>query len=118
MLVSGVIWCCYGDPDIRVTKIDQPVAFIRETDAIFSDDRWMAVVNYNLTPYEAVVSALRENLLATEKLVDQSTFIGELHRVESMLHSLEEKLDNIKRFLPRNLKKRGIFDLGGTALKY
>jgi hypothetical protein len=35
-----------------------------------------------------------------------------------VLQSIEGKLNNIKRFLPRKVKKRGLFDIGGSALQF
>jgi hypothetical protein len=61
---------------------------------------------------------LNGNLHTIRKLVEKSTPIGELHRLEGAHYNIEEKLDNIQRFLPRNIPKRGLFNIGVTALKY
>jgi hypothetical protein len=103
--------------DIRITQIDRPVAFLREGDAIFSDDHWNAVINYDVSIYDSVVSTLGENLAAKE-MADQSTSNGELRQVEAALNTLREKVTGIKRFLPRSIRKRGLFNIGGTILKH
>jgi hypothetical protein len=51
-------------------------------------------------------------------LVEKSTSIGELHRLQNALFGIEGKLDSIRKFLPRQLRKRGLFNIGGSALQY
>jgi chromosome condensin MukBEF ATPase and DNA-binding subunit MukB len=76
------------------------------------------VINYELTIYDSIVSTLCENLLAAKEMDDQSTSIGELRQVTTARNTLREKVTGIKRFLPRAMSKRGLFNIGGTILKH
>lgn len=75
-------------------------------------------MNYDLLIYYSVISTLGENLLAAKEMFDQSTSIGDLSQVEEVLHISSDNITSIRRFLPRNIIKRGIFNIGGSALKY
>ena len=100
-----------------VTNIDQPIAFLKEGSAIFSDDRWNAIINFDLTQFSSLLSRLEKDLEITRESTAQSNSIGELKQVEEALQSARDKLDRIHRFLPRHSRKRGLFNLGGTILK-
>jgi TfoX/Sxy family transcriptional regulator of competence genes len=112
MLFQGWWFVCHGSPEIVISQIDQPVAFLRESDSIFSGNQWRAVINFNLFQYDTVITALEANLC-----VVKSTSRGELRQVEEILRSLKDKLDRIRCFLSRTSRKRGLFNLGSTVLK-
>jgi hypothetical protein len=103
---------------IKITGINQPVAFIRESDAVFSEDCWTAIVNFDLSPYDSAVSTLTYHLHEIRNIEETTASSGELSNLEGVLQNIEGKLNNIKRFLPRKVKKRGLFDIGGSALQY
>jgi hypothetical protein len=80
-------------------------------------DRGNAIVNFDLTQYDDAIASLEENLHAAKITAEQTTSIGELRQVEMALHSIAEKLASVRRFLPRNSRKRGLFNIGGSILK-
>jgi hypothetical protein len=103
--------------EIEIRQINQPVAFLRQKDVVLSDDRWLALLSFNLTQHASVLTELEKNLHAVREAATQSTSIGETRQVEEALHALQEKLANIQRFLPRPTRKRGLLNVGGTVLK-
>jgi len=106
-----------GAPDLNITLIKGPVAFLKEYDAVFSNDRWSVVVNYDLDQFEAAVSTVTITLREVHELSKNSTSIGEFTQVEEALRSLGDHMRSIRQYLPRSLGKRGLFDVGGSALK-
>jgi hypothetical protein len=103
--------------EIEVSQIEQPVAFLRQKDVVLSDDRWLALISFNLTQHASVLTELERNLHAVREAAAQSTSIGETRQVKEALRALQEKLANIQRFLPRPPRKRGLLNVGGTILK-
>jgi hypothetical protein len=103
--------------EIVVSPINHPVAFIHESDAVFTDDRWNAIVKFDLTQHDDAMATLEENLHTEKTMAEQTTSIGELRQVEIVVHSIAEKLASIRHFLPRNSRKRGLFNVGGSMLK-
>jgi hypothetical protein len=43
--------------------------------------------------------------------------IEELHRVKRVIDSLDDKLTNLKQFLPKPERKRGLINMGSSLLK-
>jgi hypothetical protein len=52
MLVRG------SRQEIAITQIDQPVAFLRLKDVMLLDDRWNALISFNLTQHAAILAEL------------------------------------------------------------
>jgi hypothetical protein len=103
--------------EIEVSQINQPVAFLRQKDVVLSDDRWLALLSFNLTQHASVLTELEVNLHAVRVADTQSTSICEKRQAEEALRALKDKLANIQRFLPRPTRKRGLLNVGGTVLK-
>jgi hypothetical protein len=103
--------------EIAVSQIDKPVAFLRQKDVVVSDDRWLALLSFNLTQHASVLTELEANLHTARAATEQSTSIGEMRQIEEALRALTEKLAHIQRFLPRPTRKRGLLNIGGTILK-
>jgi hypothetical protein len=95
----------YSSADIVVLQINHLVAFVHETHTVFTDDRWNAMVNFELTQYDDAIAAFEENLHAAKDMAEQTTSIGELRQVEMAVHSIADKQASIRRFLPRNSQK-------------
>jgi hypothetical protein len=67
--------------------------------------------------HENVTTTLREDLKQMKEANKQSFPIGELRYVESALSIVENKLAELKEYLPKASKRRGLIDLGGSILK-
>jgi hypothetical protein len=61
MNVSGLLMCYVGAEVIN-SQFNNSVLFVKEKDLIFTSDYWKIIVNFDLMPYEDVVSTLREDL--------------------------------------------------------
>jgi hypothetical protein len=83
----------------------------------FTNDYWKIIVNFDLMPYEEVVTTLREDLRELKEASKRSLPIGELRYVEAALRAAETKLADLKEYLPKADKRRGFIDIGGTFLK-
>jgi hypothetical protein len=55
-IVTGV-FAQYSLQEIAISQINQPVAFLRQKDFL-SDDRWLALLSFNITQHAAVLSEL------------------------------------------------------------
>jgi hypothetical protein len=62
--------------------VEGPVVFLKEYDAVFSNDRWSVVVNFDLTQFETTVSTVTASLRETKELSKNSTSWGEFKQVE------------------------------------
>jgi hypothetical protein len=67
--------------------------------------------------YEDVSTTLREDLREMEEATKRSFSIGELRYVKTGLTTVENKLSDLKEYLPKADKRRGLIDVGGTLLK-
>jgi hypothetical protein len=56
---------------------------VKEKDVILTSDYWKIIVNFDLMPYEDVVSTLREDLRELKEASKRSLPIGELRYVVS-----------------------------------
>jgi hypothetical protein len=64
------------------------------------------------------MATISYQLREIKDLEKSNTSMDELNRMEGRLYHIENQLENIKRFFPRNIQKRGLFDIGGSALQY
>jgi hypothetical protein len=70
-VVTGVL-VSYSFAKILVSPINHPVAFIHETDTVFTDDRWNAIVNFDLTQHDDAIATLEENFHTAKTMAEQS----------------------------------------------
>jgi len=62
------VFYCDGAPDLNITPIEGPVAFLKEYEAVFSNDRWSVVVSYELDQFEAAISTVTITLREVKEL--------------------------------------------------
>jgi hypothetical protein len=86
-------------------------------DMIFTSDYWKIIVNFDLMPYEDVITTLRVDLRELKEATRRTLPIGELRYVETALIAVENKLADLKKYLPKADKSRGFLDIGGTFFK-
>jgi hypothetical protein len=116
MYVSGLL-LCYVAAELINSFLNHSVLFVKEKDLIFTNDYWKIVVNFDLMPYEDIVTTLREDLRKLKEASKRSLPIGELRYVDTALSAAETKLADLKEYLPKADKRRGFLDIGGTFLK-
>jgi hypothetical protein len=92
--------------------------FLKEKDVVLTTSRWLIAINLDMTPYLDVISTIREDLLLVEKQRKEYTEISELKQIETLLTTLETKLRDFPQDLPRLNPRRGLINLGGSALKF
>lgn len=84
--------------------------FLKETD-IFTNDNWRNAVDFDLSTYYNVLSALSSDLRIVE-LKQEFTPVHELNQINELLQALESKLHSFSQFLPRLDRRRGLLNLG------
>jgi hypothetical protein len=56
-------------------------------------------------------------LAAVNEIAHPTPLIDEVHQIQTAVNSLDSKLTNLKRFLPKADRKRGLINAGGSFLK-
>ena len=114
--VTGLLLCGSG-VDVITKPLNHTMVFVKDTDVVLTSDHWRVVVNFDLTAYEDAVTILLEYLAGANEIASRTTPVGELQHVESALSSLENKLANLKRFLPKVDRRRRLINAGGSTSK-
>jgi hypothetical protein len=68
-------------------------------------------------PYQDALSTIRGDLLAIEQHEQEFTSTSVLKLIETLLATLELKLQAFKQILPKLDPRRGLLDFGGSVLK-
>ena len=71
--------------------------FLKEGDVILSSDIWRVAIDVTVMPYEDTISAIRGDLLAVEQHKQEFTSTSELKLIETLLTTLESKLQTFKQ---------------------
>jgi hypothetical protein len=85
---------------------------------MFTNDYWKAVIHISLAAYEEAVEILNHDLAEIQELAQFSSLMEEVTHVQQALHSLEGKLSNLKLFLPKPSRKRGLINAAGSLLQF
>ena len=99
------------------TPLNHSVVFVKHKDVVLTSDYWRIVVNFDLSAYEDATTILREDLFRVKEIAKRSTQIGELRQLETILASMENKLRDLRDFLPKVDRRRGLINAGGSILK-
>ena len=91
--------------------------FSKHTDVILTNDAWRVAIDLDTSQYEEIISTLKGDLLLVESQKKEFTPVSELHKIESLLDTLEFKLSDFYQFLPKLDSRRGLINLDGTILK-
>ena len=71
---------------------DKSVIFLKENDAILTNDMWHVALDINTNTYEEIISTVKGDLLLVENQKKEFTPISELKQIDSLLNTLEHKL--------------------------
>ena len=103
-----------SNAEVVNTALNRSVVFIKVADAAFTSDYWKVVLHFQLTPYEKAIEIVKADLAAVTELAHPTPLIDEVHQVQTVVNSLENTLTNLKRYLPRADRKRGLLNVGGS----
>jgi hypothetical protein len=103
--------------DVVNTPLNHSVLFVKHKDVVLTSDYWRIVVNFDLSAYEDATTILREDLFRVKEIAKRSTQIGELRQLETILASMENKLRDLRDFLNKVDRRRGLINAGGSILK-
>jgi len=105
------------DADVTNTTLNHSVVFIKVANAAFTSDYWKVVLNFQLTPYEKAIEIVKADLAVVADLAHPTPLNDEVHQVQTVVNTLENTLTNLKRFLPKADRKRGLLNVEGSFLK-
>jgi len=97
--------------------LQETEVFLKECDLALTSDTWDVLVKFDLSSYEDVIAILHDELKGINNFTGPSLRFQEAQRVQMFLESLENKLINLKQFLPKPERRRGLLNLGGNFLK-
>jgi hypothetical protein len=103
--------------DVANQPLNQSVIFLKDGELILTSDTWNVIVQFDLNPFEEAVAVLHEELTDIHNITNRSLQFDEVKRVQEVLQILENKLTNVKHFLPKPARKRGLLNIGGNLLR-
>jgi len=106
-----------GTAEVINTPINHSVIFIKETEAVFTNDYWRVVIHLKIEPYEEVTEILKTDLFQIMGQTHPTTLQEGTRNSQTVVDSLESKLRNLRRYLPIPDHRRGLLNAGGSILK-
>jgi mannitol-specific phosphotransferase system IIBC component len=91
--------------------------FVEDENVILTNDVWKIVIHIDLSTYENVIAEFHQDLIQAREFSHTHTSARELQQVHFTLTSLEQKLSELKKILPRVDSRRGLINLGSSFLK-
>jgi len=91
--------------------------FLKEADIVLTTDDWRIAIDFDLSAYHEVILTIRTDLHTAEFQRQEFTSISEQNQTDVLLQTLDSKLLEFNKFLPRLDRRRGLLNLGGTVLK-
>jgi hypothetical protein len=108
-----------AEPDGEVFSV-QPtnsVLILKEGNIILTQGAWYVTTELNVSIYEEAVAVVRNDLMLVHEQSKEFTSIAGLQQIETLLRSLELKLQYFHELLPRPDNRRGMINMGGKILK-
>jgi hypothetical protein len=100
-----------------VQPVNQSVIFQKARDVISSTGTWKIAIDVTLMPYKDATSIIKGDLLEIRRHKQEFTSISELSQIETLVVTLESKLQAFKQILPKPDSRRGLLNIGGSVLK-
>jgi hypothetical protein len=101
----------------RIQPLGHNVIFLKQTDAVLTDDTRRDTINLDTGMYEEIISGDKTDLHLIETQRKEFTFISELKQIEAFIDNLESKLQNFYHILPKPNRRRTLLGLGGIGLQ-
>jgi len=128
------------EAEIVNTPLNGSVTFMKDTEVYVSSDFWRLVIHFGFTTFEEAIATLRLGVSAIQEIANRTSYeevmtiirtdgserevvarhvavVGELLHIQLALESLESKLGDLKEFLPKADRSRGLFNAVGLILK-
>ena len=102
---------------LLIQPLNRSVVILKGKDVVLTNDVRRIVVDFEMSPYEEVISTIKEDLLIVEGQKREFTSISEIKQMETLLKTLELRLHNFRQVLPKLDRRRGLVDFGGAVLK-
>ena len=84
---------------------------------MLSNDVWRIAIDVEMEPYEEALSIIRGDLLTVGERKQEFTYNSELKLIDTLLKTMETKLQTFKQILPKLDPRRGLINFGGAMLK-
>ena len=101
----------------KIQPLNHSVLFLKEADIVLTTDDWRIAIDFDLSAYHEVILTIRTDLHTAEFQRQEFTSISEQNQTDVLLQTLDSKLLEFNKFLPRLDRRRGLLNLGGTVLK-
>ena len=102
---------------LLIQPLNRSVVILKGKEVVLTNDVWRIVVDFEMSPYEEVISTIKEDLLTVEGQKREFTSISEIKQIATLSKTLETRLHNFRQVLPKLDRRRGLVDLGGAVLK-
>jgi len=100
-----------------IQRTNHSVQFLKDKDIILSSDAWHVAVSLNVSIYEDVLSNIKSDPSVIELNKQEFTPTSELRQVETLVDSLENKLEQFKQLFPKLDPRLILMNFGGTVLR-
>ena len=84
-----------------VEPINSSIVFLKKEDIILSNDAWRVATEINVNPYEEAVLTIRNDLRTIYDSKREFTYIVEVRQIEVLLDTLETRIQDFRRLLPK-----------------
>jgi hypothetical protein len=82
----------------RYSATNRSVVFLKEREIILTSETWRVAIDISIVPYEDAISIIKEHLLVIEKHKQEFTPISELKTINTLLVTLQSKLQVLNKF--------------------
>lgn len=106
--------------------MDSGLLFVRDGRAVVTGDRWRLLIEINITALGASFDQLHKGLWNAQveiakfstQFPELTQYLDEISILYDLISEIEEELDLLHEWLPPRKNKRGLFNLGGSVLKF
>ena len=99
ILFTGCLLTCIA-AEIVIQPLNRSVLFLKEKDMVLTNTNWRIAVEFDMTPYQDVMSTVKEDLLLVKGQRKEYTAISELKQIETLLGTLEVNSSTFNSFYP------------------
>jgi len=90
---------------------------MKQNDIFLTNDASRIVIDIDMSAYEEAVATVKADIILLEGHRKELTSNSELNQIAALLNTLEVRLYNFQKLLPKLDRGRGLINFGGTVLK-